>query len=329
MRKSRTAFAIPMLVALACFGLLARSGNAQQMADPDFDARVSHPAYTAEHPKIIIDEAHRNFHTASGRYKPFADLLRNDGYDVKPGTVPFSANSLAGATVLVVANALGSDSNNDTSSPAFTEAESDAIQDWVRGGGSLLLIADHTPFGAAAQSLARRFGVELGLGFVFDTPRFTLPGGPATLVFSRENGLLGDDSILKGRTPAEEVDKVVSFAGESLSIPPQAIVLMRLGPTAREVPNRAALVSSVDPNAAQVAAAQRSTSAAGLAQGLALKFGQGRVAVFGEAAMFSAQVLRFEQGGRQREIKAGMNAPGNDDRQLLLNVMHWLSRLLP
>jgi hypothetical protein len=25
----------------------------------------------------------------------------------------------------------------------------------------------------------------------------------------------------------------------------------------------------------------------------------------------------------------GMNAPNNDDRQLALNIMHWLSRLLP
>jgi hypothetical protein len=25
----------------------------------------------------------------------------------------------------------------------------------------------------------------------------------------------------------------------------------------------------------------------------------------------------------------GMNAPNNDDRQLALNIVHWLSRLLP
>ena len=26
----------------------------------------------------MIDEAHRNFHTADGRYRPFAELLRSD-----------------------------------------------------------------------------------------------------------------------------------------------------------------------------------------------------------------------------------------------------------
>ena len=54
-----------------------------------------------------------------------------------------------------------------------------------------------------------------------------------------------------------------------------------------------------------------------------------RVVVLGEAAMFSAQVVTLPQGDRQVTFKAGMNAPGNDDRQFALNVGHWLSGLLP
>jgi hypothetical protein len=54
------------------------------------------------------------------------------------------------------------------------------------------------------------------------------------------------------------------------------------------------------------------TSAAGRAQALAMHFGKGRVVVFGEAAMLTAQNVNF-----------GMNYPGTDDRQLTLNVMHW------
>jgi hypothetical protein len=51
-----------------------------------------------------------------------------------------------------------------------------------------------------------------------------------------------------------------------------------------------------------------------------MKVGKGRVAVFGEAAMFSAQL----DGPRQ---PMGMNAPGAEqNHQLLLNVMHWLSQ---
>jgi hypothetical protein len=44
--------------------------------------------------------------------------------------------------------------------------------------------------------------------------------------------------------------------------------------------------------------------------------------------MFSAQVVTLPDGDKQRTFKAGMNVPGNDDRQLALNVLHWLSGLL-
>jgi hypothetical protein len=46
------------------------------------------------------------------------------------------------------------------------------------------------------------------------------------------------------------------------------------------------------------------------------------VLVQGEAAMLSAQV----SGSDKRAM--GMNVPGNDDRQYVLNVMHWLSGVL-
>jgi hypothetical protein len=55
-----------------------------------------------------------------------------------------------------------------------------------------------------------------------------------------------------------------------------------------------------------------------------MPFGEGRVAVFGEAAMFSAQVATIDG----HSFKVGMNVPGNDDRQFALNVMHWLARLI-
>lgn len=61
----------------------------------------------------------------------------------------------------------------------------------------------------------------------------------------------------------------------------------------------------------------KTTSAAGRSQALALPFGKGRVVVTGEAAMLTAQNQNF-----------GMNYPGTDDRQFVLNIMHWLTSLL-
>ena len=64
-------------------------------------------------------------------------------------------------------------------------------------------------------------------------------------------------------------------------------------------------------------------SASGMLQGAAIQCGRGRVAVFGEAAMFSAQVA-----GPNR-TPAGMNDPtAPQNAQFLLNVIHWLSGLL-
>ena len=50
--------------------------------------------------------------------------------------------------------------------------------------------------------------------------------------------------------------------------------------------------------------------------------GAGRLAVFGEAGMFTAQLA----GDNKR--KMGMTAPGAEENyQFLLNVMHWLTEL--
>ena len=58
-------------------------------------------------------------------------------------------------------------------------------------------------------------------------------------------------------------------------------------------------------------------------QGAVLRHGKGRVAVFGEAAMFSAQL-----GGPDRK-PMGMNSPvAAENARFLLNVAHWLTGLL-
>jgi hypothetical protein len=316
--------------------LLGVAIHAQQMADPSFNSSVQRPAYTRTHPTVVIDEAHSNFHTAEGRYKPFAELLRSDGYRVLSGTKRFEKGSLKGVHVLVISNAQAPDATDDFSGPAFTEQECDVVRDWVRAGGSLLLIADHTPYGGAAENLGKRFGVGMGKGFVLDLANsFDLANSeanPTLLIFSRENGLLGDHPLLRGRNPSEQVQRVVAFTGQSLGLPEGANALLKLGPSAYESPSQKELGAALGMDSKEGPAQKTITAHArpvgGRAQGIAMKFGKGRLVVFGEAAMFSAQVIRFKEGEQQREFKMGMNVPGSDDRQLALNVLHWLSGLL-
>src|SRR5262249_14669709 len=150
----------------------------QQVSDPNFSTRVEHPAFTKTHPRVGIDEAHRNFHTRNGRYKPFADLMKSDGFEVSAGPV-FSRNGLKGIDILIISNAMGENQGDGRMGPAFTSVECDAVRDWVRVGGSLLLIADHTPMGCAAYPMAQRFGVEMGRGYALDHTQ--LPGPPKHL----------------------------------------------------------------------------------------------------------------------------------------------------
>jgi hypothetical protein len=59
----------------------------------------------------------------------------------------------------------------------------------------------------------------------------------------------------------------------------------------------------------------------GWCQGATLRFGKGRVALFGEAAMFTAQLA-----GPNR-APVGMNAPqAPQNAQFLLNVVRWLTK---
>jgi hypothetical protein len=319
MRIHARGLALPLL--LACGWLaMAQSGDAQQIADPDFKPAIQKPSYEGTHPLVVLDEAHENFHTASGRYKPFADVLRADGYRVIAGTQAFTAKALSGAQVLVIANALGSDqsgANIDSPPPAFTDAECDAVRDWVRAGGSLLLIADHSPFGGAAANLATRFGVEMGKGYAWAVNPDS-PEPSTTINYSRDNSLLGDHPITRG------VTRVVTFTGQSLSVPPGATALLKF--------DMAYESSATDAQTDMAAFGQgKPTKARRLtnrAQAVAFEYGKGRVVITGEAAMFSAQVIRFkDEQGHANEFKMGMNVAGNDNQTFLLNILHWLTRL--
>ena len=280
----------------------------QQLPDPEFNVSVANPAYNKNGPRVLFDEGHHNFHTSEGRYKPFVDLLMNDGYRIIRIRQPFTKSSLSGFKVLVIANALGAEEmdDNGAEASAFTEEECQAVQEWVKSGGALLLIADHAPFGGAAAALAGRFGIEMSKGFTYD-PANSATNGPSLLIFSRENKLLATHPITEGRDQNERLNRVQSFTGQSLKGPDDSFAILKLADTAKDTPNREA---------------DSSVSAAGRAQAVALKFGKGRVVVQGEAAMMSAQIA----GPNKNPM--GMNVPGNDNKQYALNVMHWLSGLL-
>ena len=145
--------------ALLAAALAGPTLAAQQVMDTAFVPRLrAAPAYPrGKGPVVLIDEAHNNFHTASGRYRPFGKLLEADGFVVRANVARFDSASLGSARVLVIANAVSARNRDDWHLPsysAFDAEEIAAVDAWVRRGGALLLIADHLPFAGAADSLA-------------------------------------------------------------------------------------------------------------------------------------------------------------------------------
>jgi len=291
----------------------AAAAPAQQVADPDFNPPIPKPAYESGNgPLVAIDEAHHNFHTADDRYKPFADFLRRDGYRIEGFAKPFSLESLKDVDVLVISNALNERNEDDWSLPtpsAFTPAEIAAVRAWVELGGSLFLIADHMPFAGAAIDLARAFGFEFSNGYARAGNRTE---GRIADIFDSASGLK-ESPVTRGRTDEERVTKAATFTGSAFKPPKDAAPILVFGTKAVSMETKKA--PGITPDAPEV-------PIDGWCQGAIVKIGKGRAAVFGEAAMFSAQL-----GGPNR-IPVGMNSPdAGRNHQLLLNVMHWLSRV--
>jgi hypothetical protein len=271
--------------------------NSDQQPDPDFVPKNINSTFSKlNSPVVLIDEAHNNFLTKNGRYKPFSQVLSSDGYTVKPSKEKFTLTYLKQADILVVANAL--DKNRRNWSPpfggAFDKDEIEAVKEWVSQGGSLFLVADHTPFPKVIEKLSAAFGFEFSNGHVRDA------------LFRLDNNSLIEHSI------TQDITQVKTFGGSAFQIPERAQPLLTLGKGATSV---------VPEIPFQVNAKTPRVSMNGWYQGAVLEVGEGRVAVFSEGMMFSLQVM-VSTGKKYGLVSDG----AEQNEQFLLNVMHWLSK---
>ncbi len=297
------------------FVLVVSSAFGEQMADLEYRPLVVAPAYEpGRGPSVAIDEAHHNFHTAEGQYKPFAELVRRDGYRVRSLTNSATAASLENLRVLVIANPLHERNVTNWTLPtpsAFTRDEISAIHQWVERGGSLFLILDHMPFPGAGGDVANAFGIQFSNGFAVSKTT----GEPSTFIFRPGSGGLVQSAVTQGRTLQEQITQVATFVGSAFTVPTNATPILVFSDEYECL---------LPTEAWQFTAATPRTALNGWCQGAIMKVGRGRLAVFGEAGMFSAQV---QVSGSARR-KMGMNAPeAVQNQQFLLNVMHWLSGL--
>lgn len=285
---------------------------AQQIADDSFQPAINHPAYPLNRgPVVFIDEGHHNFHTKDGRYTSFTQLLERDGYQVKAYAGSFEKKGLDKGKILVISNALNEANVGRWILPnpsAFTQDEIRTLKEWVEGGGSLFLIADHMPLAGAAADLASAFGFEFTNGFVM------YDGGSIPSMFSLKEETLLPSIITKGRDSAEQVNEVATFTGQAFRIPKEATSVLQFGDDHTNL---------LPDTAWRFHDGTRKQSVEGWSQLAYMKVGKGRLVVSGEAAMFSAQLA----GPEKR--KMGMNSPlATQNYQLLLNIIHWLDGII-
>ena len=300
---------------LVGLSLLVLSLQAQQIPDrsfcpPSFESRYPH----GDGPVVLIDAGHGNFHTADGGYFPFAAVLRRDGFRVRALTGKFTRATLEGADLLVVVNALDQRNTADWEPPiyqAVARREVRTIASWIERGGALFLIADHQPFPAAVSALASAFGFEFHDGWARRAPNWSVDFG-----FRRADGSLADHAIVRGSKPTESVDSIMTFSGSAFRVPTEATSLLTFGEGFYSFQPKDSndFDEESDPHIA----------IEGWSQGAVRSFGKGRVAVFGEAGMFTAQLA-----GEQKE-PFGLNvAEAKDNLKLLLNTVRWLSNSMP
>lgn len=294
---------------LVLFSTLTLCANAHQQRDNDFAPKNQKKSYNNKNaPIVLIDEAHHNFHTMDGRYDPFAKILQSDGYTVKKNTEVFSFESLSKADVLVISNALNKKNTSNWDLPnysAFSRNEIEVVFRWVKNGGSLFLIADHMPFPKASEDLAAIFGFQFNNGYVEDLSN-------RAQIFSIDKGNLIPHEILKGTENNNVITTVKAFTGQAFLSPPKAKPLLKFGEQAVSImPSRSWKFPDGTPE----------ISVDGWYQGATLEFGKGRIVVFGEAAMFTAQLAGKEK------FKMGVIAEGAEQNErFLLNIMLWLAK---
>jgi hypothetical protein len=116
-----------------------------------------------------------------------------------------------------------------------------------------------------------------------------------------------------GRNARDEVREVWAFTGSAFRLPKGGESILRLGRGFTSWEPEVAWELD-KPSTVKV-------NVSGWSQGGTLRVGKGRIAAFGEAAMFSAQL----QGTAPNTRPMGMNDPrAKENPRFVLNVMRWL-----
>ena len=302
-----------LVLCLAIAGATGARAQERQQADTGFVFENANPAWPRGQGPLMVFSGENSEFVQLGMSAPLASLAQGDGFQTRIDKDKIGPELLKGAKILVLINAFVPEFRNfpamDPPS-AFSDAEIDAVRQWISEGGSLLVLADHAPFGGGASRLAEAFGFTFLNGHLLEKRTADAGIVHVEIAYSRESGLIGDHPVTRGGLGRKPIDHFYTFGGQPFIPPDDAATLLR-------VPEGWQIVFSY--RIARELQTAPSIDASGMAQGAVLEYGKGRIAVFGETSCFSAQTIDGEE-------KVGFNAPeGADNPEFILSVLRWLA----
>lgn len=296
-----------------------------QTAESGYSFDNDNPAYEAAKGPLIRIHRYVSPYVQRGAFEPFRTLVETDGFRVEWLDKQVSPDLLGETDILVIANAYtrggANDFQNFTTLDApsvYSPEEIAMIVDFVKAGGSLLILADHSPFAGGTIKLAE------ALGFVFMTGialhnRSLSEEILGNIDFRREGegmlvGKLSAHPIVDGALGRKTISHYYAFEGQAIIPPPEATTLLTIPENFETM-----LTFAVRRD---FYSAPR-LDASGLSQGSVLELGKGRVAVFGETGGFTSQ----SQDGRP---PFGLSSPlADENAEFVLSTMRWLAGYQP
>ena len=302
-----TKFAVMLLIVA-----MIMPASAQQLPDMEFHFQINKPAFDkTKGPKLLIDKAHSPY-LEQGSYEPFLRMVRDDGFRADYLETKITPQTLEDVQILVIVNSYHEDYGQFSimqPPSAYSSDEINIIRDWVNGGGRLMIIADHAPFAGGSSALAEAFGFTFFNGYVFE--KSSLPYGYGYINYQENNGLNLKNPVISGKFIEEEIDRFFTFNGTAFIPPANATRLLT-------VP--AGYVAVMTQYIRREMETAPKIDVSGMSQGSTLIANKGRLAVFGEAAAFTAQIT-------DKTKRTGMNNPKASQNPLLvLATMRWLAQ---
>lgn len=321
--RFRIAVAAPAACVFMWAAAAADAPPRKKVVDAEADIEYSHqfePLAQRHGTRVLIDRHHKTIYRNEGLETGahvMLDIMDRDGFSVAYAENALAAEALGNADILII-HGLPNDEIELDNGAVFwksplSEKEVETIVRFVDAGGGLYLSLSHFPNGSGALPLLEAFAVKFRDGYLYskEYPSFTDPqNGRCSHYFgmSRRDGTINDGHpIINAGLPVREIDfhcgaAVFRKSGDPVLPFPEASENHTEG-------------SISDPeNSFEI-----SDAYAGM---IGFQYGKGKVVVATDQGMFRNFIFTFDTGER---VYVTITSPDNDNANLFVNMMRWLS----